>query len=301
MKRYEFKSNLFKSIIVMLFVLVVTSVTFAQTRPPQNIRRVTVTNQYVLENGQKTNKIWAVYQEIYDSLGRLHTEIAYDINDHYPHNYKWHTYAGMQKIKTEVYENEKLKAIKEYKYSQDSLLLREIIRVVKPGDTSLYLTLNFKYNPQRKPVQIEAKTPIGKIAYTTMFTYDSKGTELSRRVKVKSEITPFDSILIMNCKPHYDSVGRLISNLINVTKCNKKREILDIKYTHDKNNNTTGISIRNEKGKLISREERIFQEDKRKRIQQIKYYDSNDNLIKWLAMRYEIYRTADLRLREIEY
>ncbi|HPX04356.1 MAG TPA: hypothetical protein PLC17_00350, partial [Tenuifilaceae bacterium] len=54
-------------------------------REPQDVRRVIVTSSYVIENGQRTSKFFATKQEIYDSLGRMHTEIFYN-NDHYPQN-----------------------------------------------------------------------------------------------------------------------------------------------------------------------------------------------------------------------
>jgi hypothetical protein len=290
----------FRLWVLLICSLVISNIAIAQKRLPQNIRRITVTNQYVFENGNKTNKFWAVYQEMFDSTGRLHTEIDLNFPDHYPHNFIWHSYKGQQRIKTEIFENEKLRLVKEFFYNRDSLIAQEIVKSVKPGDTSLYLTLKYKYNKSKKPVQIDAKLATGKTAYSSKSTYDLNGTEITRNVKVSKGYYPEDSILKMSCKPKYDSIGRLIQNRITITKSDKKHSAKLLSYSYDKKNNITGITFQDSKGNLISREERVFQEN-RNRLQQIKYYDSNNNLIKWLAKRYEIYRTNDLRFMEIEY
>jgi len=295
------KTNLVIKFLAFNLILFSTvNLALAQQRPLQNIRRVTVTNQYVLEKGNKTDKFWAVYQEMYDSLGRLHTEINSDFSDHYPHNFIWNTFKGKQVIKKEFFENEKLHLLKEYTYNKDSLISMEIIRLVKPGDTSVYLTLTYKYNQLNKPILIEAKTPNAKIAYTSKSTYDFKGTELTRKVKALNGFIPFDSIITMNCKPSYDSIGRLIGNQLTIVKADKRLTASHYGYKYDKKGNIIETAIRDEKGKLIYREERIY-EAGRNRLQQIKQYDSSNNLVKWLAKRYEIYRTNDLRIREIDY
>jgi hypothetical protein len=85
-----------------------------------------------------------------------------------------------------------------------------------------------------------------------------------------------------------------------MVKVGKEKVVIDFRYTYDKNNNIIGISIRDGKGGLISREERIFHVSKN-RISQIKYYDSGDKLTKWIEKRYEIYRTDNHWAREIDY
>lgn len=299
------KSNIKTTINLRLLastILIITmfNLSLAQQRPQQNIRRITVTNKYVLENGKKTSKFWAVYQEMFDSLGRLHTEVDWDFTDHNPHGYIWHTYVGKQRIKTAIFKDEKLQTIKEYVYNRDSLVSQEVIKKVKPGDTSVYLSLTYKYNQFKKPIQIDAKAPNSKTVYTTKSTYDLKGTELTRKVKVKTGYIPIDSIISLISKPSYDSIGRLIKNPVTIVYVDNSKIFKDYNYTYDKKNNITGISILNDKGKLVSREERIY-DPNRNRLQQIKYYDSNNNLIKWLAKRYEIYRTSDTRIGEIDY
>ena len=79
---------------ILILLLLVNLSGFGQKRTPQNIRRVTVTSAYKIENGTRKPESWTTSQEIYDSLGRMHTELVFDEQDHYPHNYKWHTFTG---------------------------------------------------------------------------------------------------------------------------------------------------------------------------------------------------------------
>lgn len=285
---------------LVLTIILVNINSQAQQRPPQNIRRITVTSQYLLENGNKTDKYWTVYQEIYDSIGRLHTEIEYDFKDHYPHNYNWHTFNGKQLIKSDFFENEKLKIVKNYSYTRDSLVDQEIIKFVKSGDTSLYIKLSYKYNKLRQPIGVEATGINEKNAYKSKSVYDSNGNEISRSVSIKKGYSPLDSIIKLSCEPSYDSIGRLVENKVSSVKTNGIKTNISIKYKYDKENNIIEISHFNKNGKQISREERIFQPS-RNRLIYIKYYNSEDHLIKWLEKRYEIYRTENRRAREIDY
>jgi len=294
-------SRSFKYTALLLLAISISNFAIAQKRVPQNVRWVTITSQNVLDNGTRTDKSWVLYQEIYDSLRRLHTEVDWDFADHQMHKYVWHTFNGKQRVKTEIFENQKLQVIKEFRYNKDSLISQEIIKSVKPGDTSLYLTLKYSYNQQKKPIKIDARTENDKRAYTSMSKYDMWGTELNRKVRVKVGYAPPDSTLTMTSKPLYDSIGRLVRNLSTIVMVDKKKSVRDIKYTYDKNNNIVGISIRDEKGKLIGREERIFLKDRRNRLLEIKYYDTNDKLVRWLTYRYEIYHTSDRLNREIDY
>jgi len=292
MKRFVFLAT------AMIFINIASH---AQQRPQQNIRRIIVTFQYELEKGDKTNKYWAIYQEMFDSLGRLHTEIEWDFITHQPSKFQWHTYNGKQVVKTQFFVNNKLQMIKDYTYTKDSLISQEVVTKVNPGDTSKYLIINYGgYNTFKKPEQIEAKSANGNVAYKAKYTYDSKGNVLTLKVKVKKGIYPLDSIVEMNCIPQYDSIGRIKRNHISTLKYGKSFDIKNFRYTYDKNNRAIGISITNDKGLLISREEKVY-DPNRNRIQQIKIYNSSNILVKWLAWRYELYKTKDLRFSEIDY
>ncbi len=286
--------------IVLLFTLSICNVSTAQKRPLQNVQRVTVTSFYVLHNGDKTDESKMFYQELYDSLGRLHTEINWNFPDNRPHSYIWHTFNGKQKVKTENFANQLLQMVREYSYSKDSLISQEIIKRIKPADTSIYLILHYKYSPLNKPIQIDAKTATGEIAYTSKSVFDNKGIELSRKVKTKSGYCPLDSIMKMTCKPLYDSLGRLSSNLTSIAMFNKSTSIRNFKYIYDRKNNIIGITVFDSKGNQISRELRMFQES-RNRLSMIKYFDSKDFLTLWLVKRYEIYRYKNRLKFEIDY
>jgi len=286
---------------LVLAVTLISISTQAQQRPQQNIRRITVTFQYELEKGDKTNKYWAVYQEMFDSLGRLHTEVEWDFITHQPSKFQWHTYKGKQVVKTQFFVNNKLQMIKDYTYYNDSLTSQEEVTKVNPGDTSKYLIINYSgYNTFKKPEQIDAKTANGKVAYKAKYTYDSYGNVLTIKVKVKKDIYPLDSVVEMNCIHQYDSIGRIKNEQVSTLKYGKSLDIKNFRYTYDKKNRVIGISITNDKGLLISREEKIY-DPNRNRIQQIKIYNSSNILVKWLAWRYELYKTKDLRFSEIDY
>ncbi len=294
-------SYCFKFLALSLLTLATSSLAIAQTRPPQNIRRVTVTSQYVFENGKKTDKFWAIYQEIYDSLGRLHTEISYDFTDHYPHNYIWHTFKGMQKVKSEIFKNEKLQTIEEFTYNTDSLLTKKVVKRVSPNDTSIFYTLNYRYDSKRNPIEISATSGEGKKAFISKSTYDIKGKELTRKVKVKKNYFPQDSILKLVSIPVYDSIGRLVGERLTINKVDRPTIQKNFKYSYDKNSNQIGIVELDERGKQVLREEKIYQQNMRHRLSVVKYFDTNDIMVKMIAKRYEIYRTNDHWGRELEY
>jgi hypothetical protein len=285
---------------VLLMVVLLSISVYSQKRPPFDIRRVTLTNQYELKEGKIIAEYLPIYQEIFDSLGRRHTEIEFKFKSNYPYKYRWHTFNGRLIVKSEFFENQSLQMIKEFKYKSDSLISEETIRKVTPGDTSIYIVLNYKYNKQRKPIFIEAKTGLGKKAFKSKSTYDTKGTEISRVVDCKSGFFPLDSIIKLTCIPVYDTSGRLVSNLVSTSKIGNQTIIRNYKYVYDKKSNIIGITTLNDKGVQIGRVQYIIQ-DNRNRISQIKFFDSNDNVTKWFALQYEIYRTKGHKLREIDY
>jgi hypothetical protein len=292
--------DLLSRISLLLFIVLISTNSFSQNRTPRDIRRVTVTNRYTFTDEKSVGQAWPIYQEIFDSLGRRHTEIEFKFLSTYPYIYRWHTFNGRLIVKSEFFENEKLQMIKEFKYNSDSLIFEETIKRVKPGDTSVYLILNYKYNKQKKPILIEAKTSLGKKAYKSKATFDAKGTEISRVVDCKHGFFPLDSIIKLTSIPVYDSLGRLTSNLVSTLKIGNQTTIKNYKYVYDKKNNIVDITILDNKGARISREQRIYQENKN-RIIQIKKFDSKNNLLIWLGLRYEIYRTKEHKTREIDY
>ena len=172
-------------IIVTLLILVSNNL-FSQKRPLQTIRRVTVTNQYVFENGKQTNKYVAVYQEIYDSLDRLHTEIEYGIKDLYPHNYIWHSFNGKQKVKSEFYKNEKLETIEEFSYNSDSLISKKIVKKVSPRDTSILYIIKYKYDSKKNKIEESVLSKKLKPRLSTIKRYVIRNTrKYLKKIKLK--------------------------------------------------------------------------------------------------------------------
>ncbi|RPH32368.1 MAG: hypothetical protein EHM93_09400 [Bacteroidales bacterium] len=289
-----------KLLVTILCLLFISSAISAQNRTPQDIRRVTVTFQYAVEKGKRTDMVYPIYQEIFDSLGRCHTEIEWSLTDHYPHNYYWNSFKGKQKVISEFYLNEKLNTIEEFTYNKDSLLAMRVVKKVSPTDTTISLTFIYKYDSNRNPIEISAKSRDGKTAYVSKSTFNIKGKELTRKVKIKKNFSPQDSIVNLVSVPVYDSIGRLAREQLTIKKFDKTTVIRTINYSYDRNNNQIGVLVLNEKGKQVSREVREYQYS-RNRLSLINHYDSNDVLVKFNTKRYEIYRTKDRKVREIEY
>jgi outer membrane lipoprotein-sorting protein len=288
-----------KTILFLLGFITLSSHISAQTRPVQDVRRVIVTIGYDIENGQQKDKNYAIEQELFDSLNRKHTEIAFDIKDHYPHCYKWHYYKGKERVKTQIFRNEKMVQVLEFTYKNNQVS-QQVVKTVQSKDTSILYILNFTYNSLGNPTKVIAKSPQGKKVYTSSSKFDTNGHELSRKVKTKGNIYPLDSILSLASKPVYNTVGLLASNKIKTSYVNKQKQNIEFRYTYDDKKNLTGIIKLDENGKQLSREERVYHSKIEGRVMQVKYYDANDVLIKSITKRYEIYRAHDLMSRTIE-
>jgi hypothetical protein len=273
------------------------SILNAQIEKPQNIYRVTVNSRYVLENGERTNAFYAIGQLMYDSLGRLHTEIDYNWETRYPDNYRWHYYEGITKRKTDFFHNEKLQRIEEYNFNNDVLLAQTIVHKVSLPDTVFLVRENISYTPNRKAKNATGFNSAGKKVYTTTYKYDIKGNEIERKVKGKNA-TPPDSILYLKCTYLYDSLDRVISKVETIDKIGKPRKTESLSFAYDQNNNVTEKIIRDSNGNLKVRMEYSYRRDNR--LQQVKIFDENNALSKHLAWRYEIYKTDDRRHRTLE-
>ncbi|NVO08545.1 MAG: hypothetical protein HXX16_01155 [Bacteroidales bacterium] len=284
---------------LFVFILTVSTQISAQTRPVQDVRRVIVTTSYVVENGQQKDLNYAVEQQIYDSLNRMHTEIEFDLKDHFPHNYKWHSYNRMERIRTLVFRNEKMTQVLEFSY-KNNLVNQEVVKTVQTNDTSILYILNFTYNSSGNPTKVIAKNTQGKEVYSVSSKFDAKGHELSRKVKTKANVCPQDSILGLSSKPVYNTAGLLAADISKTSFANKKSQVIEVRYTYDNKKNLTGITKLDEKGKQISREERTYHSKIEGRIMQIKYFGANNVLIKSIAKRYEIYPVNNIYSRTIE-
>lgn len=298
--KLKYKSVKYIIILIAVFVTTVNNYAIAQNRPPQDIRRVTVTFQFQIENGKYTDTFKVVNQEIYDSLDRCHTEIDYSLIDQYPHNYRWSTFNNKFKTKTEIFINEKLSSIEEFSYNPAGLLDKKLIKNVNSTDTSLFRVYTYTYDSNKNPIEVTVKTKEGKIAFSSKSTFDSKGKELTRKVKVKKNNYPQDSIIKLISVPIYDSIGRISSDKVTVTKANKPAQKKEIKYTYDQKGNLILVRELDATGKQICREEREYQYT-RNRLSMIKTFDANDVLVKMISKRYELYLTKNRKERVIDY
>jgi hypothetical protein len=269
----------------------------AQIEKPQNIYRVTVNSRYVLENGERTNTFYAIGQLMYDSLGRLHTEIDYNWETRYPDNYRWHYFEGLTKRKTDFFQNEKLIRIEEYSFNSDGLLAQTLVHKVSLTDTTHQIRENYSYNSNSKVTKAVGYNSAGKKVYTSTFKYDTKENEIERKVKGKNAIPP-DSILYLKATYLYDSLDRIISMVKTIDKVGKPRKTEAFTFVYDQNGNRIEEVVRDGNGNLILRKEYSYRRDNR--MQQLKIFDSSNSLTKHVAWRYEIYKTDDRRHRTLE-
>lgn len=290
---------LFRFLAIVMLVAGINLNTRSQGVKPQNVYYVTVLNQYVMKDGNRTSKFWAIGQKVYDSLHRLHTGITFDFDTHQPVSYRWNYFDSLVKVKTAFFEHDTLLKIETYAYTTDSLLSQKKIFRVQNGDTTLFRTIHYIYNGMGKPEKIEAENAVGKLVYRVKSTYDEQGTEIKRKVKTKSGF-PADSILKQSCTPSYDSLNRLASRSCEIQYKGKGTKQFTCSYEYDDQGHVTNLKTTDAKGQQISREERIYQPS-RNRLSQVKFYDANDKMVRWIANRYEIYPTKDRRHRQIDY
>jgi hypothetical protein len=279
-------SSLFNSIFVS-----------AQGIKPQNIYRVAVLSGYEIEAGIRKTNYFTISQLISDSLGRVHTEVDFDRATQLPTTYRWHYFDNLQKVKSHFYTTDGLYSVEKYYYNPQNKLTSKKIYSVNAGDTLLQMKVDYIYDQAGVLKQSIGYNAKGKKGYTTIYLYDSKGTELERKVSGK-KLTPPDSILLLKRQPSYDSLGRLVKEIVTTTKKDKPTETITFSYRYNKD----GLLIEkwqyNSKGLLVRRYEYINRSDRR--LNQIIEYDGDGNLIDHRAWRYELYKTNDRRQRTLE-
>ncbi len=284
---------------LLLFYFFLPVVSICQGIRPSNIYRVTVTSSYEIERGERTSRFFAVGQELYDSLGRLHTEIDFNRETNYPDNYRWHYYDSLLLVRTEYFINEKPVLRVVYSHDESGVLTGEQHFDFSGDDPVLLKTIGFINDQSGLPVQLRARNSSGRILYRTRSVYDGSGTEISRRVR-RLRGGPDDLILRLERVPRYDGEGRLASETVRLRLTGRNRHSYTRKYRYDDHDNITGIVELDMHGRQVSRIEYVWQQN-RNRITRIIHYDSDDRLEKYLALRYEIYRTSDRRQRVIDY
>jgi hypothetical protein len=285
--------------VIFLLFLSLNFTARSQGIKPQNVYRVTVTSRYVLEEGERTNRFYAVNQQISDSLGRLHTEIDYDWETRYPDNYRWHYFDSLLMVRTDFFVKEKIEKRIAYDYDNHGNVSREWHYGFQDEDSVLLRTIAYSYNPSGRKGQAEALSNEGRRLYRARFAFDERGTEISRRVTVRRG-APEDGIQRLDREAEYDSLGLLMSETVRLRMSDRTREEHTKKYKYDTHGNIIEILELDDRGSQAARMEYDWQQG-RNRLSRIRYYDENDQLEKYLAKRYEIYRTSDRRQRVIDY
>ncbi|MDD2196511.1 MAG: hypothetical protein PHW91_04930 [Bacteroidales bacterium] len=292
------KNKLFNKLATILTVLFLGgNLLYAQVEKPQNIYRVTVNSRYVIENGERTSTFFAINQLIYDSLARLHTEIDFDWETHYPNNYRWNYFNGQQKVKTDFFFKEKLSRIEEYDFNENQRLISLTLYHVSPNDTTLSVREVYNYSNTGLITKATGYNERGKRGYRTTFKYDDKGNEIYRKVRGK-RTTPPDSIMFLQKEIAYDSLNRIAKEKVSIDKSGSPKIIKTYSYAYTDDGNIAEKTIIDSQGNIQKRKEYIYRSDKR--LQQIKVFDNSGNLLEHLAWRYEIYKTSDRRFRTLE-
>ncbi len=288
-----------RNIVYIICLLLIQTVVSAQGTKPTNVYRVTVTSRYVLDDGERTSEFYAVNQEISDSLGRMHTEIDYDWETRYPGNYRWHFFDSMLLVRTEYYVDETLDRRVVLEYDADTLVVAERHYGLQNADTVLFKTLEYSRDAGGLPVRVVASNDAGRRLYRSRSVFDDHGTEVRRRVTGRRG-DPEDGIRRLDREAEYDSSGLMVKESVRLRMADRRRLEYTMTYQYDEEGNMTGVAEYDDEGNLVSRTEYVW-DPRRNRLQRIITYDNYGNMVRYLAKRYEIYRTPDRRQRIIDY
>jgi len=288
-----------KYALVIVALILLPSFLVAQNRPPQNIRRITVTNKYEIIDGKRTSKFKAIKQEFYDSLGQMNSVVYLNYTTGQVESNIWNTYENGVRVLSEEFENGIFKRLIRYSYINKTLIDKEIIFEVVDKDTLQHLTKIFTYNNESRPIRIEEFDKSNKKVSTVKITYGKNGIELKKIVTAKKGFIPRDSIRSIINSPRYDSLGRLESEQISKVYFDNKKDKEINRYLYDNNGKVIQKTIFDITGNIKT----VFKYkyNNSGRVIEQSQLNSNEQYIESLAFRYELYRTPDLRYREIEY
>jgi hypothetical protein len=288
-----------KHLVILLLCLLPVVSARPQGRKPQNVYRVNVTSSHLLEGGEQTGSFYVVKQEIFDSLGRLHTEIDFTRETRYPDNYRWHYYDSMQLTGTDVFENEKIVKRIVFEYNDKGLLTGELRYGFRGEEPFLQEAVNYSYDPAGLPHRAVSYGEKGKRLYRIRAGFDESGTEIRRRVAGRRG-EPSDGIARLDRKAEYDARGLLVSETLWIRMSDRNRLEYMKKYRHNEEGEIISVTRLDNLGNQLSRTEYDWQSG-RNRLSVIRHYDGNDELTEYFTIRYEIYRSPDRRDRVIDY
>ncbi|KAB2869026.1 MAG: hypothetical protein F9K37_09005 [Bacteroidales bacterium] len=288
-----------KYALVIVALILLPSFLVAQDRPSQQIRRITVTNKYEIVDGKRTSKFRAIGQQFYDSLGNMHTTTKLNYETGEIESYTWNTYNDGKLMKTVAFLADKFQSKKTYTYNSNKQVDQEFVHNLVNTDTVVVRISKYEYTNNGKPSRIIVTDSKGKKLCTQTFTYDIKGQEVKRKVKAVKGFVTSDSIMELKNTPKYDSLGRLESERLLVKYFGGKQENKIYTYTY----NPKGQNIKKVESDFNGNTTLIYtyRYNNSGRIIEQNKLNAKEQYIESLAFRYEIYRTADLRYREIEY
>ena len=271
----------------------------AQTRAPQDVRRVTVTSKYDIVDGKKTNQYKTIKQEIYDSLGHKHTVVHFNPTTGKIDGYTWNTFHDGRLVSVEEFCNDKLLKKVEYTYTSNSLVDKEKVSTTMGQELALNLILKYTYNAAQKPVKIVATSGKGKKAYTIKAEYNSNGAEVKRKVSVKKGFMPQDSILELTNLPKYDSSGRVVSEQKFIKYADGQSVSTVSTYSYDKQGNISQKTESDKSGNLLYTY--TYKCNSKGKVIIADKLDSSGRLIESFAYRHEVYPKSNVAHREVEY
>jgi len=289
-----------KLLVTILVVIVACTASWAQQK--ETVKKdtlfVRVLNKYVLVDGKKTSDYYAAGQEFRDSLNRLLNVVNFDDATHGLTTYSRFFYAGMNRIKEEHFANKQMLWRISMNYDALGVIISKKVEKVSPGDTTLYLSITYKNNPNGKPTAEVGLVSNGKVAYKTKFTYDKSGELLQKKVSLK-DLPPVDSILYCKRTLTYDSLKRVVEELVVTQKVNTSKTATKTDYKFGKEGFLSELVKYDANGAVVLRQEHIYN-IQRKRIQEIKSFDGKGNLLEWRGYRYERYGSQPHMVRVID-
>ena len=216
---------LYVSLLLASFALQVDTV-HAQGIRPQGIFRLRAAWDCELYNGEQTGRRYVMEQHLYDSIGRLHTNVFYTPPQNAPDYYTWQYYDGKTNVRTDNLALGKLNFRECYFYNDSGKLEHTDVYRISPADstdTVLFMRVSYTYNEAWKPLRIVGRdVQNDKLIYSEDYTY-SKPFGVLTRIRTKGD-KPFDNEWISRLDVKhltYDSVGNVLTETRIITSKDK--------------------------------------------------------------------------------
>lgn len=255
---------------------------YSQDRPKQDIRSQRIQSTYNIKDGQTTGKSYMEKQFLLDSLGRCHTEIDFD-TALVIQSYQWSSFLGNDLVSRRSFVKDSLVRVDSFTYKSAGKI-REHYFSLRALNRRENIIETYSYTPSNQVSKVDAKLGSGKLAYRIKFFFDKKGTEIERVVKIIRGC-PADSIISLKRIPSYDSLDRIVVEIVETRYINKPSTYEQISYLYNKNGCIIEKNITAKDGNKISRTEYIFKANNT--LWQEKTYNSSNTLTRMIVWRTE--------------